>query len=118
MQNKTTCFYIFIDNNAKQDPNSYSIENQVTLEFFGNSHLTDYSNRQTNERSLKCILCECISKPTLQILHQIEVYDLKFHLMYNSKLHWNVIYIKTSLWCNICKIHDNVYSQKIHLNAH
>ena len=47
-----------------------------------------------------------------QIVHQIEVYDLKSILMYNSKLYYNVIYIKTSLWCTIYKIHLDVCSQK------
>ena len=33
-----------------------------SFEFFRNLHLTDYTNRQTNQSSLKCTLCECTSK--------------------------------------------------------
>ena len=32
------------------------------LTFFGNSHLTNYTNRQTNQCSLYSTLCECTSK--------------------------------------------------------
>ena len=69
-----------------------------SFEFFGNSHLTDNINRQTNQCSLKCTLCECTSKSTLQIVHQIEVYDLKFFLMYNE----------TTLQINLSKLHCGV----------
>ena len=47
-------------------------------------------------------------------MHQIEVYDLKFILVYNRKLHCNVIYFKTSLWCSI-SLADLVGACRMHV---
>ena len=45
--------------------------------------------------------------------------DLKFTLMYYRKLHYNVTYIKTTLWWTIYKMHLDVHSpKKKQLNEH
>ena len=48
--------------------------------------------------------CRRLVTPQQGPLEPHNVYDLKISLIYNSKLHYNVIYIKTSLLCTICEM--------------